>query len=363
MIVVVKIGTSSLTDDDSRIDEAAIAKLCDEVARARESGHDVVIVTSGAIAAGLPAMGYVRERPRDVITLQAASAVGQSRLLRAYDDALSKHDLIGGQILLTPHYFFERRQYLHARDTLSRLIQLGIVPIVNENDTLADEEIRFGDNDRIAALVAHAVGAELLLLLTDMDGVYTADPRFDSTASLIHEVIEVDKALEAAAGRSGTTKGSGGMASKIAAARMASWSGIRTVIAAATRPSILLDGIAGQPGIGTVVHPRPQRLSARKMWIAFAVASKGTIQVDNGARKALVEGGKSLLAAGVRAVTGVFDSDSAVEIVDESREVFAKGLCRYDAWQLREVCGLKTDELSDEMPREVVHRDDLVVLI
>lgn len=362
MIVVVKIGTSSLTDERSRIDVEAVSKLCNEVSRVREFGHDVVIVTSGAIAAGLPAMGFSDERPKDMTTLQAASAVGQSRLLGVYDDVLSRVGLVGGQILFTPRDFFERRAYLHARDTLLRLLQLGIVPIVNENDAIAVDEIRFGDNDRIAALVAHAIGAELLVLLTDTQGVFTADPRFNSEASLIHEIVEVDEALEAAAGGAGTRRGSGGMASKLASARMASWSGIQTVIAASSRADVLVDAVSGVPGIGTVVRARSQRLSARKMWIAFAVPCSGRIIVDAGARNALVANGRSLLAAGVGSVQGSFDVDVGVEIVDTHGEVFAKGLSRYSAAQLHQFAGSKTEDIPDDVPREVVHRDDLVVL-
>jgi glutamate 5-kinase len=363
MIVVVKIGTSSLTDDRSHIDVAAIRKLAAELASAKQDGHEVVLVTSGAIAAGLPAMGFDNERPKDTITLQAASAVGQSRLLRVYDDAFAEHQLVGGQILLSPNDFFERRQYLHARETLARMLQLGVVPIVNENDAVADDEIRFGDNDRIAAVVAHAVGAELLVLLTDTAGVFTADPRVDENASLIEEIVEVDAELRAVAGGAGTSRGSGGMASKIAAARMASWAGVRTVIASAAKPDVVSDAIAGNPGVGTQVHARADRLSARKMWIAFALSPAGVVTVDDGARQALVEGGRSLLVAGVTSARGSFGSGQAVEVEDTSGAVVAKGLSRWSSDQLETFRGRPSSELPPELTREVVHRDDLVVLL
>ncbi|MEA3054709.1 MAG: glutamate 5-kinase, partial [Actinomycetota bacterium] len=255
-VVVVKIGTSSITDDTGVIDVDAVQKLCDEVAALRADGRPVVVVTSGAIAAGLPALGMARGDAPDTQTLQAVSAVGQSRLMRVYDDVLGVRGLIAGQILIAPLDFMERAQYLHARTTLTRLLELGVVPVVNENDALADDEIRFGDNDRIAALVAHLVSADVLVLLTDTAGLFTADPRLDASASLIEEIVEVDAELEAVAGAGGSGRGSGGMASKLAAAKMASWSGVRAVIAAADRPGVLAGALEGQAGVGTVVRPR-----------------------------------------------------------------------------------------------------------
>ena len=363
MIVVAKIGTSSITDGSGAINEAAIGKLCAEAAGLRAAGHRVVIVTSGAISAGLPALGYQGgERPRDAVTLQAASAVGQTRLMGVYETALASHGLVTGQILLAPLDFMVRQQYLHARSTLGRLLDLGVVPVVNENDAIADDEIRFGDNDRLAALVAHLVAADLLVLLTDAPGLLTADPRLDSNASLIEEIVEVDQSLEAMAGGSGSSRGSGGMASKLAAAKIAAWSGVRAVIAQASREGVLEAVVKGTAGAGTVVLPKSTRLPARKLWIAFAVGSSGTIVVDDGARRALLERGVSLLAAGVSAVKGTFEVDDAVEIAGLDGQVFAKGLVRLDAVALRGVSGQRTSDLPEGMPHEVVHRDDLVVL-
>ncbi|TML64902.1 MAG: glutamate 5-kinase [Actinobacteria bacterium] len=363
MIVVAKIGTSSITDDRGELSPRAVAKLCAEVAELRGDGHHVVIVSSGAIAAGVPAVGLGHEWPGDTATLQAVAAVGQSRLMRAYDDALAEHRLVAGQVLLAPLDFVHRRQYLHARATLRRLFELGIVPVVNENDAVADDEIRFGDNDRLAALVAHLVGADLLVLLTDTPGMLTADPRLSSDASLIEEILEVDHELERLAGGRGTSRGSGGMASKLAAVKIAAWSGVRAVIAAADRPGVLVDAIAGDPSVGTVVREHERRLPARKLWIAFAVGAAGTVVVDDGARRALTERGASLLAAGVRDVHGSFDADDAVEIADASGKVFAKGLVRCGAAVIRQSAGRRTSDLPDGSPTEVVHRDDLVVLV
>jgi glutamate 5-kinase len=363
MIVVAKIGTSSVTDADGHVSAVAVAKLCSEVAGLRADGHEVVVVTSGAIGAGLPALGLGgADRPRDAVTLQAVSAVGQSRLMQVYDDALGGHGLVAAQVLLAPLDFMDRRQYLHARGTLLRLLELGAVPVVNENDAVADDEIRFGDNDRLAALVAHLVGAGLLVLLTDTPGLLSADPRLDQSASLIEEIVEVDHALEALAGGPGSPGGSGGMASKLAAAKIAAWSGVRTVIAAAERDAVLADAVAGVAGVGTVVLPHDRDLPARKLWIAFAVGSTGTLVVDAGARRALERGGVSLLSAGVTGVHGRFDADDAVEIADTDGQVFAKGLVRTDTATAERMAGRRTTDLPDGAPTYLVHADDLVIL-
>ena len=362
MIVVAKIGTSSITDEHGDIFRAAVDKLCSEVAGLRSQGHHVVVVTSGAISAGLPALGLSGARPGDVATLQAISAVGQSRLMGVYDAALVAHGLVAGQVLLAPHDFAHRAQYLHARQTLNRLLELGVVPVVNENDAVADDEIRFGDNDRLAALVANLVSADLLVLLTDTAGLLSEDPRISSEGSLIEEIVKVDHELERLAGGRGSARGSGGMASKLAAAKMASWSGVRTVIASANRAGVLDGALAGETGVGTVVRPHDRRLGARKLWIAFAVGSSGTVVVDAGARKAVEERRTSLLAAGVTSVEGGFEPDDAVEIADQSGEVFAKGLVRLGAADLKSAAGCRTADLPDGFPREVVHRDDLVTL-
>ena len=255
-----------------------------------------------------------------------------------------------------------RRQYLQARGTLLRLLELGVVPVVNENDAIADDEIRFGDNDRIAALVAHLIDADLLVLLTDTPGLLTADPRLDPSASLIEEIVEIDHELEAVAGGPGTVGGSGGMASKVAAAKIAAWSGVRTVIAAAERPDVLADAVAGTPGVGTVVQPHDRDLPARKLWIAFAVGSAGTVVVDAGARRALERGGVSLLPAGVERVEGDFDADDAVEIRDTDGVVFAKGLVRVSSAVASDMAGRRSGDLADGVPRYLVHADDLVIL-
>ncbi|MGZ8762266.1 MAG: glutamate 5-kinase [Acidimicrobiia bacterium] len=360
MRVVVKIGTSSITDARGELDAVALRKLCAEVADARAEGHVVALVCSGAIAAGMPALGLDR-RPTDIRTLQAIAAVGQPRLAAELGALFGEHGLVAGQILLDPYDFGQRTQYLHARATVERLFELGVVPIVNENDTVADDEIRYGDNDRLAALVANLVSADLLVLLTDTPGLFTADPRLDRKASLIEEITAVDDALEAVAGGRGTERGSGGMASKLAAAKIASWSGVRAVIAAADGPGVLKGALAGE-AVGTVVRPHEERLSSRKLWIAFARPASGRIVVDDGARRALVSQGRSLLAAGVREVRGIFEVDDAVEVLGPDGRAFAKGLVRYGSAALEAAAGRRTSELAEGAPQEVVHRDDLVVL-
>ena len=361
-LVVAKIGTSSLTNDRGEIVDAAIEKLCAEVAALRAVGDRVVVVTSGAIAAGLPFLGLGDRRPTDPAILQAVSAVGQPHLVDRYIRALATHGLVAGQVLLAPLDFVHRNQYLHARQTLQVLLNLGVVPVVNENDAIADDEIRFGDNDRLAALVSHLLAADLLVLLTDQAGLLTADPRFDQQASLIEEIVAVDHSLESMAGGAGSARGSGGMASKLAAAKIAAWSGVRAVIAAAGRESVLVDAVAGVPGVGTVFVPRPVRLPARKLWIAFAVGASGTVVVDDGARTALTQRGVSLLPAGVLRVEGNFDADDAVELAGPDGKVFAKGLARHPAHVVQALAGRRSGDLPPDTAPEVVHRDDLVIL-
>jgi glutamate 5-kinase len=279
-----------------------------------------------------------------------------------YTRELAGHGLVAGQVLLAPLDFIHRAQYLHARQTLQVLLELGVVPVVNENDAIADDEIRFGDNDRLAALVSHLLTADHLVLLTDQAGLLSDDPRRNTGASLIEEIVEVDQSLERLAGGAGTVRGSGGMASKLAAAKIAAWSGVKAVIAAAGRPGVLADAIAGAPGVGTVFVPRETRLPARKLWIAFAVAAQGRVTVDEGARTALVERGVSLLPAGVIGVAGDFDGDDAVELCGPDGRVFAKGLSRHSAASVRHLAGRRSRDLPPGTVPEVVHRDDMVIL-
>lgn len=359
--IVVKIGTSSLTDESGVIDIEVINKVAGEVAALRAVGHEITIVTSGAIAAGLPVLGIsAANRPTDAVSLQAMSSIGQPELLRTWGEALGAHGLIVGQILLAPHNFGDRAQYLHARSTLTRLHEMEVVPLINENDAVTDAEIRYGDNDRIAALVAHLISADVLILLTDTDGVLTADPRVDPTASLIEEVAEFDQLVDSVVRGAGTVRGSGGMASKLTAARIAAWSGVRTVIANASRSNVISDAAIGADGVGTTVNARPTTLSARKLWIGFALPAVATITVDAGARRALEQGGRSLLSVGVRSIEGSFEKRDPVDVADPDGVVFAKGISRTNSDELARQ-GSVVDG-SGEQAGVVIHVDDLVVL-
>ncbi len=362
MVVVAKIGTSSITNEQGVIDRAAVEKFCAEVAQLRSSGHQVVVVTSGAIAAGLPELGFVQgRRTVNMDTLQAVATVGQSALMGMYREVFTGLGIVAGQVLLVPLDFVIRRQYVHAAATLRKLLELGVVPVVNENDAVADEEIRWGDNDRLAALVANLVQADLLVLLTDTAGVLTDDPRRVSDASLIEEIVDFDLELARRAGGAGSELGSGGMASKLTAARVASLSGVPTVIADASRPRVLMDAALGTTSVGTFVRAAGQRLPARKLWIGFAVASQGEVEVDSGARAAL-EDGRSLLAIGVRSLSGSFDAGAPVEVREAGGAVFAKGLVRHASHELCDAVGRRRDELPPGAPHIVIHANDLVVL-
>lgn len=360
MRIVAKIGTSSLTDELGVIDESVIDRVCAELAALRGAGHDIVLVSSGAISAGVAAL-RLGARPTDTLTLQALSAAGQSRLMEVYNRCLGERGVVAAQVLLVPHDFIDRGQYLHARQTLVRLMELGCVPIVNENDAIASDEIRYGDNDRIAALVAHSLGADLLVLLTDIAGLYTADPRTDPTATLVSRVAADDPLLAVTAGQTGSNRGSGGMASKLSAARMASWSGVRAVIASSARADVLRDAVADLD-VGTTFMPNDRKLSARKLWIGFASQPDGAVVIDAGACRALTERGSSLLPAGVLDVRGDFDEEAIVEIITAGGEVVGRGMALCDATTLRSIKGLRTTDIDPSVAHTVVHRDDLVVL-
>lgn len=360
MRVVAKIGTASITDANGTIERAAIAKLCDEVGDLRKQGHEVIVVSSGAVAAGVAAVG-LSERPADMPTLQAISAAGQSRLVEAYNQELGRHGLVGAQLLVDSMDFVTRDQYLHLRSTMNRLLELGCVPIVNENDAIANDELRYGDNDRIAAMIANSVNADVLVLLTDMDGVFTADPRTDSTATLVPLVRTDDPLLAITADDGGSGRGSGGMASKLTAARMASWSGIRSVIARASRKGVLSGSVSDEL-VGTTFEAHDRTLSARKLWIAFAAEVSGAVIVDAGARRALTQRPNSLLPAGVVSVEGFFERGDVVDIVDVDGPPFARGMATMSSATLQSALGMHTSELPAGVVHEVVHRDDLVVL-
>jgi glutamate 5-kinase len=355
--MIVKIGTSSLVGPSGDPDERRLALLCDEVAHLRRSEIQPIVVSSGAIAAGLQPLG-LGARPADIPGLQAAAAVGQGRLHRIYSRLFAERGITAAQLLLTRYDFINRQHYINARNTIDRLLSLGVLPVVNENDTVAVDEIRFGDNDRLAALVANLTRAALLVLLTDASGVYSSDPRRVAGAELLDEVERITPELEQAAGGRGSELASGGMASKLAAAWVSTFSGVPAVVASSTEPGIL-GRVASGESVGTFFHARRKRATARRLWIAFAQPPRGTVVVDQGARRALVEGKRSLLPAGVVEVKGDFEAGATIDVMTPDSQLVARGTVRYASSELDDAKGRPASEFAG---REVIHRDQLVVL-
>jgi glutamate 5-kinase len=356
--VVVKVGSSSLTESGGGLDNAAIASVVDQVAALVGSGHPTVLVTSAAIAAGLPALG-LSERPTAIADLQVAAAVGQSKLMERYSSLFGAHGIEVGQVLLTKDVLGTRGQYLNARAALGRMLELGVVPIVNENDAVAVDEVKLGDNDRLAAIASHLVGAGMLVLLTDTAGLFTDDPRLTEKAELLTAVEHSDEILDRIRTSTGRgALGSGGVATKVVAARMAAFSGIPTVIASGRVPDVVARAVAGDD-VGTWIDPRETSLAARKLWIAFGLPSAGSITIDDGAARAVTGSGKSLLAAGVTSVTGTFDRGEALEVFDAEGTLCAKGIARVSSDGISAQLG----QHSSAVGGEVIHRDDLVVLV
>ena len=361
--IVIKVGSTTLTGGTARVDTDYVADLVGQICDVRDRGSNVVLVSSGAIAAGLEALG-MSERPADMPSLQAAASVGQVQLIEMYARQFGERGVVVGQVLLTRHDTGHRESYLHARHTFERLLALGTMPIVNENDTVAVDEIRFGDNDTLAALVATLISADLVVLLSDIEGMYDADPRLAEEARLVEQVDELTEDLVAAAGGTGSTHGSGGMATKVEAARVLRRAGIPMVICDGRRAGVIRDVAAGRP-VGTLFAGGDSSISARKLWIALGRKPAGEIVVDEGARMALTERGKSLLAAGVVAVSGTFAPGDAVVLTDGSGRAFARGLSEISSTELEQVKGMKTSEIASAKPDiancEVVHRDHMVV--
>lgn len=352
--VVVKVGSSSLAPGGGGLDAGAVKRTVEQIAELVAAGHPALLVSSGAVAAGIPVLG---RRPTDLPGFQVAAAVGQSRLMERYTAHFEERGLTAGQVLLTKDVLGNRQQYLNARETLGRMISLGIVPVVNENDSVGVEELRFGDNDRLAAVVSHLAGAGMLVLLTDTTGLFSGDPRLDDKAELITAVRHTDDALDEVVQGAPGPLGSGGVATKVAAARMAAWSGIPTVIADASQPGIVVRAVAGED-VGTWIEPHESGLPARKLWIAFGQPAEGRVIIDAGAVDALVGRGKSLLAVGVTAVEGSFEAGAAVEVLSEGNLV-AKGVASLSSDEIAAGAGRSSAEAGGV----VIHRDQLVVLV
>ena len=363
--IVVKVGTGTLTDREGRFDPANCARLAADLAEVAR-GHGLVLVSSGAVAVGAKELGLVRQkgRPWDIPTKQAAAAVGQPHLMAAWGEAFGAHGLTVAQVLLTADDLASRTRFLNARRTFEKLLALGIVPVVNENDTVAVEEIKVGDNDTLAGLVAGCVEADLVAMLTDVEGLYDRAPG-EAGAALLHDVAKVTAEVERMAGGAGTERSVGGMATKVKAARKLATQGVVTALLSGRRPRALQALLSGER-IGTVFARSQERLQARKGWLAAAARGKGVIVVDAGARRALVDSGKSLLPSGVRTVHGSFKIGDPVDIAVDPARPFARGLAGYGADEVRRIAGLRTSEIERALGYkyldEVVHRDDLVVL-
>ena len=358
--VVVKVGSSSLTTRRGGIDEARVDALVDALVGHRATGTEVVLVTSGAIAAGLEPLN-LRTRPRDLATQQAAASVGQGLLMHRYTEAFAARGVTVGQVLMTADDVVRRSHYRNAQRTLYRLLEMGVLPIVNENDTVATDEIRFGDNDRLAALVAHLVHADLFVMLSDVDALYDSPPG-RAGASPISEVVDLADLDDIDLGRRGSTVGTGGMVTKVAAARIAAGAGIPVALAHADAAAEALAGA----DVGTWFAATGRRMPTRLLWLAHAATPHGSLTLDTGAVTAVVERRASLLPAGITAVGGSFVAGDPVDLVDEKGHTVARGLVNFDAAELPALLGRSTRELARQLgtayEREVVHRDDLVVL-
>ena len=353
--IVVKVGTTALTDSSGLFDTDRLAALADAIEARMASGTDVVIVSSGAIAAGIEPLGLPR-RPTDLATKQAAASVGQVALVNAWSAAFGRYGRTVGQVLLTAYDISQRVQHTNAARTLDRLRALNAVAIVNENDTVATNEIRFGDNDRLSALVAHLVGADALVLLSDIDGLYDADPH-KGGARFIAEVAGPEDLAGVVAGQ-GSRLGTGGMASKLSSALLAADAGVPVLLAAATDAAAALT----EASVGTVFAPRPTRMSARRFWVRYAAESAGALILDEGAVRAVVRQRRSLLPAGITGLSGKFFGGDVVELRGPDAEVVARGVVAYDAAELAAMIGRSTPELPVEMRRPAVHADDLVAV-
>jgi glutamate 5-kinase len=362
--VVVKIGSRVLTRDGEGLDSAVIDRIAGDVSRLREEGREVIVVTSGAVAAGRGALG-LQDRPRTIPQKQAAAAVGQTRLMRAYEDAFAGRGLTAAQLLLTRDDLADRTRFLNARATIETLLECGAVPVINENDTVVVDEIKFGDNDNLSALVTNLVDAQLLVILTDIEGLYDADPRHNPDARLVPLVKVVTREIERAAGGSGSSVGTGGMATKVAAAKKAAKSGAATLIINGWKDDALPRALAGEE-VGTLFLPARDSLSSRKHWIAYTLKPIGRVIVDEGARKVLFGHGRSLLPSGIIAVEGEFDRGSCVRVCGPDGAEFARGLADYSWVELQRLVGHRSGEieaiLGYKYGDEAIHRDNLVVL-
>lgn len=365
--MVVKIGSSTVVQPGSGVRRAFLADLARQASELRSLGWNLVVVSSGAIACGAPALGF-KARPSDMPSLQACASVGQCALSAAYDEEFRQHGLTTSLVLLTRNDTASRSSYLHARDALTRLVELGVVPVVNENDTVAVDEIRFGDNDTLAALVSCLAGADLCVTLSDIDGLYTANPSLDPSARFIAQVERIDAKILASAGDSSSSVGTGGMITKLRASRILMTAGIPSVIASGEAPDALV-ALARGEAVGTWFVParEPADITPRKLWIALGDAAHGAVTVDEGAARALVDGGSSLLPVGITAVEGRFRAGDVLDVRDGSGFTLARGIAEADSDELELARGRRQEELAGNhllralSERPAIHRDNMIV--
>ncbi|GHT92724.1 glutamate 5-kinase [Betaproteobacteria bacterium] len=361
--LVIKVGSALITGNGAGVDHAAIAEWVRQIAQLRLAGRQVALVSSGAIACGMQRLGRDK-RPREVHELQACAAVGQMGLAQIYQEAFFIHGVHTAQILLTHDDLADRKRYLNARSTLNALLNLGVVPIINENDTVVTDEIRFGDNDTLGALVANALEADALIILTDQSGLYTADPRKDKTATLVAEAIAGDAKLEAMAGGAGSEVGTGGMITKILAAKRAAKSGAHTVIASGREPDVITRLAAGE-SVGTLLISKTLPLAAKKQWLADHLQTAGQLYLDDGAVAALTAG-RSLLPVGVLSVIGEFERGSAVGCIAPNGKEIARGLANYGHYDAKRIAGHASKDIEKLLgyvdEQSLVHRDNLILL-
>jgi len=361
--IVVKVGSSLVTNDGKGLDRAAIALWAGQIATLRKQGKEVVLVSSGAIAEGMQRLGWSK-RPKAIRELQAAAAVGQMGLAQVYESCFRVHGLETAQVLLTHDDLADRKRYLNARSTLTTLLQLGVVPVINENDTVVTDEIKFGDNDTLGSLVANLIEADALVILTDQQGLFTADPRKDPAATLVRQGIAGDEAIEKMAGSTGGGLGKGGMLTKILAAKRAAKSGAHTVIASGREPEVLVRLAAGE-AIGTELTAEMPRINARKAWLSDHLQVRGSLTLDAGAARALLRDGKSLLPIGVTAVSGEFERGEVVAIRAPEGAEIARGLVNYSSTEARLIMRRPSGDIEGILgfvdEAELVHRDNMVL--
>jgi glutamate 5-kinase len=363
-VIVVKVGSSLVTNDGNGLDQAAIAGWAAQIAALAQQGKQIVLVSSGAVAEGMQRLGW-KKRPTAVNELQAAAAVGQMGLVQMYESCFSQHHLRTAQVLLTHDDLADRKRYLNARSTLRTLLDMKVIPIINENDTVVTDEIRFGDNDTLGSLVANLIEADTLVILTDQQGLYTADPRRNTDATFVHHATAGDAALEEMAGGAGSSVGTGGMLTKILAAKRAARSGAHTVIASGREKDVLVRLSAGE-AIGTHLEATQMKTAARKQWLADHLRTTGKLVLDAGAVKVLKLEGKSLLPIGVTAVAGYFERGDVVACVDTDGKEVARGLINYSASESARIMRKSSSEIEailgyvDES--ELIHRDNLILL-